>query len=128
MVYLIRNDTTITDCYNKGEIASNAYCTGIVCYVNSEKTLTITNVYNAGKIACSSQAPTADLVNGKSVMTYAYYLDTANVSFETTMYKETQSTVKTQNEMKSQEFVDLLNQHASEGIVWEKTTGYPKIK
>lgn len=128
MVYLIGNDITITDCYNKGEIASNAYCAGIVSYVNSGKTLTITNVYNAGKIACSSQAPTADLVNGKSVMTYAYYLDTANVSFETTMYKETQSTVKTQNEMKSQEFVDLLNQHASEGIVWEKTTGYPKIK
>ena len=117
---------TISDSYNIGEIVANGGCSGIIASMSV--TPTITNVYNAGKIACSSQAPTADLVNGKSEMTYAYYLDTANVSFETTMYKETQSTVKTQNEMKSQEFVDLLNQHASEGIVWEKTTGYPKIK
>lgn len=109
LVYTISDDSKIINCYNTGAVESkSAPAGGLAFSINKS---TITNVYNTGTI--TSGIPSIGGIaysNSNSTITNAYYLNTSATSG---MYSGTdvsgQIESKTEQEMKSKTFTDLLN-------------------
>ena len=128
---------TIQNCYNKGtvieEVNDAVGVGGIVGYISTTGTSgTISNNYNVGRIEIKGQNVTkvggiiGRIATDAFTRTNNYYIEG---TFRTEDNEEGES--KTEQEMKEQSFVDLLNTSLEEAV-WEiiagKNEGYPVIK
>lgn len=132
-------ESIIKNCYNSGDItiiepATYTKAGGIMGEVRSPKT-TVINFYNTGTITGVGSgylrigAFVGECKNTVSVQN-SYYLDSScKVMYSLTAPTIIDSSVKTEQEMKSDEFLNLLNVDS----VWEKDTnnknkGFPILK
>ena len=128
---------TIQNCYNKGtvieEVNDAVGVGGIVGYISTTGTSgTISNNYNVGRIEIKGQNVTkvggiiGRIATDAFTRTNNYYIEG---TFRTEDNEEGES--KTEQEMKEQSFVDLLNTSLEEAV-WEiiagENEGYPVIK
>lgn len=133
-------ELNIKNCYNVGSVNSIGNyaggivgCQGTICKENS---LNIENVYNIGKlngkntggilakIDYSASTTTITKINN------AYYTDAIGV--ETGKTFEGKITQKAEDEIKSQDFVDILNNNRQNNSEWREwilgADGYPTLK
>ena len=122
----------IRNSYNRGDIISNCnrgslYIAGIVGKTSDSSNININNCYNVGNIQGNCEE-SLDIGGIASILNTninnCYYLNQDNF----TNTETGAGTVKTEDEMKGQSFVDLLNNGNTE-VVWKydvnKNNGYP---
>lgn len=125
-----REGLSVENCYNTGNIEGKENVGGIIG-VNEHSN--IKNCYNIGKITGLNSIGGITAINKVttgSTIENSYYLNTsANIAYTTETGEISTAEVKTEEEMKQDTFVDLLNQN-NEEIVWiidDKNNGYPRL-
>ncbi|MGN1310098.1 MAG: GLUG motif-containing protein, partial [Clostridia bacterium] len=105
----------IINCYNMGKVVGDSENVGGIAGFNEEGNLEIKNCYNIGVLNSSSEMCYIGDILGSATNTFlivnCYFIGTSN--YEGVGKNESEITVdatpKTETEMKTQEFVDLLN-------------------
>ncbi len=130
----------IFNCVNYGNIFSSMNdaggiicCQGTICKKNY---VSIKNTYNVGNITGETVGNIIGKIDNnkatetKTELENVYY--TAEPSLGKGNLTSGEATLKSQNEIKSQTFVDLLNQNIGENSDWKKwklgEKGYPEIE
>ncbi|MFR9619997.1 MAG: hypothetical protein SNH63_02115 [Rikenellaceae bacterium] len=137
----------IVNCYNSGNVSSLTTVStigGVIGYTTSSSTVYINNVYNIGAITNSGSGSCGVLVgtnNSSCNITYGYYLGDESTTIGYSLTSTTDCAYYTEDNMKSQTFVNLLNENAAkyntdadrylslDACTWEldSETGYPTI-
>ena len=132
-ITLINANSIITNCYNKGEVISkNGSAGGILGYTSDENaTVTLKNTYNIGKI--SGKTNVGGIIGNDKLTNLTtennYYLSgTAEIGAGYSK-KDVEGKIerKEEQEMKTEEFGNLLNA-GQEPAVWKGNNGaYPEL-
>ena len=128
----------ISNCVNFGDVYSQNYPGGIIGLqgvVSQENTVSIKNTYNIGKISGKNigdiigKIDKSERTNTKTEFENVYYSNKPDIAGGT--LTSGLSTLKTKEEMHSQEFVNLLNQNIGSNSDWKKwklgEKGYPVL-
>ena len=131
--------TNINNCYNHGKVSSDDTAGGIVGKqgtISTENHLYINNSYNLGKTVGKQIGNIVGIIitdtrtDTKTEFNNAYYVLEPAIGTGTLTSGE--ATKKTRLEIKSQEFVDLLNSNIGENAEWKKwkqgEDGYPTFE
>ena len=124
--------SVIENCYNQGQVSScktgsSAAVGGIAGYIDSNAS--VKNCYNSGAISCTATSQVAKLVgwNAGSTIENCYYLgDKAGEGANGYNYTDP-TQPKTADEMKSTDFVALLNGGEATGAFMAKAGDYPAL-
>ena len=129
-------DTYIYNCYNTGKIQTDNIAGGIIGQQGTTATqnhVYINNSYNLGKTVGKQTGnivgiiTTASRTDTKTEFTNVYYL--LEPAIGTGSLTSGEATLKTEKEIKSQAFVDLLNSNIGTNTDWKKwklgSDGYP---
>ena len=131
------NNTIITNCYNKGKIKttdnSSIIRVGGILGDTMKGEITVKNSYNIGILEINGQASAKGLIYGtlKGSMDNCYYIEQEGFNIGNTSTAEiTNCGPKSLDEMKKEEFVNLLNK---ETVAFKKDTnninnGFPILE
>ena len=128
--------TNINNCYNLGKVYSDDTAGGIVGKqgtISTQDYLYINNSYNLGKTVGKQKGDIVGIIttdsktDTKTEFTNVYYL--LEPAIGTGSPTSGEATLKTETEIKSQAFVDLLNSNIGTNTDWKKwklgSDGYP---
>ena len=128
----------ISNCVNFGDVYSQNYPGGIIGLqgvISQENTVSIKNTYNIGKISGKNigdiigRIDKDERTNTKTEFENVYYSNKPDIAGGT--LTSGSSTLKTKEEMHSQEFINLLNQNIGSNSDWKKwklgEKGYPVL-
>lgn len=131
-------NTSINNCYNIGKIKTSGVAGGIVGTqdtVAAQNYLYINNSYNAGDVKGKESGNILGHIykdtrtDTKTEFTNVYY--TLEPSIGTGTLTSGEATLKSETEIKSQTFVDLLNANIGTNTDWRKwklgSSGYPTL-